>query len=215
MTIRSKIFKHNLLQQFSLHLFAKRPIVGLRTLGDFKYNLAKRVALAALQIRLNVSGRGNGDVNFVEFNSLDSAREGCNICSLDLTCASDDWESAIVSTVSAIHKLGKFGVTNSELERYSSALLTDAQQLYSMENMVDGEALGLSSNELLTGLMDTMSNNHQFMSAEEALVCTEAALTSLSVTEVGKAAAELANHVLGLADTKSKLENELITVIAW
>jgi len=213
-TVRSKIFKHNLLQQFSLHLFAKRPIVGLRTLGDFRYNLAKRVALAALQIRLNVSGRGTGDVNFVEFNSLDSAREGCNVCSLDLTCASEDWESAIVSTVSAIHKLGKYGVTYSELERYSSALMTDAQQLYSMESMGEGQ-VGLSSNELLNGLMETMSNNHQFMSAEESLVCTEAALTSLTVDEVRKAAADLANHVLNMADpSMDGLKNELVTVIA-
>ena len=173
------------------------------------------MALAALQIRMNVSGRGSGDVNFVEFNSLDSAREGCNICSLDFTCASDDWEKAIISTVSAIHKLGKYGVTNSELQRYSSALLTDAQQLFSMESMVEGGDVGMSSNEILAGLMQTVSSTHQYMSAEESLVCTEAALTSLTVDDVGKAAAELSNHILNLANPKDGLDNELITVIAW
>lgn len=205
------------MQQFSFHLFAKRPIVGLKTVGDFKYNLAKRVALAALQIRMNVSGRGSGDVAFVEFNALDSAREGCNVCALDFACTSENWEKAIITTVSAIHKLGKYGVTNSELQRYSSALFTDAQQLYSMENMAegDGEALGLSSNEILSGLMQTISSTHQCMSAEQALVCTEATLASLSVAEVGKAAAELSNHILNLANPQEGLENELMTVIAW
>jgi hypothetical protein len=84
--IRPHIFRHELLQGFSLHLFAKRPVDPVVDLASYRRTLARRVALAALQIRLNVGGRSDDPAcTFVEFNQLDSAREGCAVCSLDMT----------------------------------------------------------------------------------------------------------------------------------
>lgn len=74
--IRPHIFKHELLQNFSFHLFAKRPVEPIEDMASFRRSLARRVCLAALQIRLNVGGRSDDPAfTFVEFNQLDSARE--------------------------------------------------------------------------------------------------------------------------------------------
>lgn len=62
-------------QAFSLHVFAKRPIEPINALGDFRRAIMKRIALAALQIRLSVNSRTDPPYLSVEFNQLDSPRE--------------------------------------------------------------------------------------------------------------------------------------------
>lgn len=64
-----------ILQAFSLHVFAKRPIEAITKLGDFRRAIMKRIALAALQIRLSVNSRADPPYLSVEFNQLDSPRE--------------------------------------------------------------------------------------------------------------------------------------------
>lgn len=62
-------------QSFALHVFAKRPIEPITALGDFRRAIMKRIALAALQIRLSVNSRNDPPYLSVEFNQLDSPRE--------------------------------------------------------------------------------------------------------------------------------------------
>lgn len=62
-------------QAFSLHVFAKRPIEPITSLGDFRRAIMKRIALAALQIRMSVNSRKDPPYLSVEFNQLDSPRE--------------------------------------------------------------------------------------------------------------------------------------------
>ena len=84
-----------------MHLFAKRPVESTVDLDSFRKSLARRVALAALQIRLNVGGRSDDPAfTFVEFNQLDSAREGCAVCSLDMTSEPHKWKDAICKSLS-------------------------------------------------------------------------------------------------------------------
>jgi hypothetical protein len=54
---RTKLYHHDLLQSFSFHLFAKRPIEPITTYSSLKRELMKRLILTALQIRLNVLQR--------------------------------------------------------------------------------------------------------------------------------------------------------------
>jgi hypothetical protein len=61
-------------QAFSFHLFAKRPIEAVQTLGDYRRSVMKRIAILALQIRLNVLARDDPPFTFIEFNQLDSSR---------------------------------------------------------------------------------------------------------------------------------------------
>jgi len=192
--IRPHIFRHELLQAFSLHLFAKRPVEPTTDLPSFQRSLARRIALAALQIRLNVGGRSDDPAfTFVEFNQLDSVREGCAVCSLDLTAEPHRWKDAIHKSVSEIRRLGVHGVTAGEMERYASSLMTDAEQLAAQGDRI-------KHNDQLTYVMETVANGNTLMSPIQAYHMTAKALSSLTLEQVNKAAAELCSHVTSFHD---------------
>ncbi|KAL7536921.1 hypothetical protein ACHAXR_007470 [Thalassiosira sp. AJA248-18] len=204
--IRPHIFKHELLQNFSFHLFAKRPVEPIEDMASFRRSLARRVCLAALQIRLNVGGRSDDPAfTFVEFNQLDSAREGCAVCSLDMTAEPARWEEAVTKSISEIRKLGLHGVTPGEMERYASALLTDAEQLAAQGDMI-------SHSDQLAYLMETVANGHTFMSPEQSYAVTEQALSTLTLEEVNSAAAELCAHITGLKDGEATSTGVVVAV---
>lgn len=71
-----RIFKHELLQSFSFHLFAKRPMEPVVTTENLRRELMRRIALSALQIRFNVGQRQDPLFTFVDFNQNNWAREG-------------------------------------------------------------------------------------------------------------------------------------------
>lgn len=54
---RPRIFHHELLQSFSFHVFAKRPMEPVTTFSSLRKDLMRRIALSALQIRFNVMQR--------------------------------------------------------------------------------------------------------------------------------------------------------------
>eukprot|EP00554_Chaetoceros_debilis_P006134 CAMPEP_0194079482 /NCGR_PEP_ID=MMETSP0149-20130528/5671_1 /TAXON_ID=122233 /ORGANISM="Chaetoceros debilis, Strain MM31A-1" /LENGTH=1254 /DNA_ID=CAMNT_0038760989 /DNA_START=225 /DNA_END=3989 /DNA_ORIENTATION=+ len=190
--VRPHIFRHELLQAFSLHLFAKRPVEPITDLPSFRRSLARRVALAALQIRLNVGGRSDDPpFTFVEFNQLDSAREGCAICSLDMTAEPHRWKDAVCKSIAEVRKLGIHGVTPSEMERYASALMTDAEQLAAQGDRI-------SNGDQLSYLMETVANGHTFMSPEQSYEITGKALMELTLEEVNDAARDLCSHVTSI-----------------
>jgi len=203
--VRPHIFRHELLQAFSLHLFAKRPVDPITDLPSFRRSLARRVALAALQIRLNVGGRSDDPAfTFVEFNQLDSAREGCAVCSLDLTAEPSRWRDAICKSLSEIRKLGLFGVTPGEMERYASALMTDAEQLAAQGDRI-------SHGDQLAYLMETVANGHTFMSPEQSYEMTANALSTMTLEEVNQAAKELCSHITAIGG-EAQSEGSLVAV---
>ncbi len=53
----------------------------------------------------------------VEFNQLklNSTREGCAVCSLDMTAEPNQWKKAVTKSIAKIHKLGLHGVTPGEI----------------------------------------------------------------------------------------------------
>ena len=166
-------------------------------MNSYRASLAKRVALAALQIRLNVGGRSDDPAfTFVEFNQLDSAREGCAVCSLDMTAEPHKWKEAIATSLSEIRKLGIYGVTMGEMERYASSLMTDGEQLAAQGDRI-------SHGDQLSYLMETVANGHTFMSPEQSYEMTIKALSSLTIEDVNNAAAELCSHITALKDKES------------
>lgn len=204
--IRPHIYRHELLQAFSLHLFAKRPVEPIVDMASFRHSLARRIALAALQIRLNVGGRSDDPAfTFVEFNQLDSAREGCAVCSLDMTAEPARWKDAICKSVSEIRKLGLYGVTSGEMERYASSLMTDAEQLAAQGDRIQ-------HGDQLSYLMETVANGHTFMSPEQSFSMTAEALASLTVEEVNTAAAELCCHVTNIHEGQESADGVVIAV---
>lgn len=187
-----------------MHLFAKRPVEPVTDMKSLRRNLSRRVALAALQIRLNVGGRSDDPAfTFVEFNQLDSAREGCAICSLDMTAEPHRWKEAVCKAVSEVRRLGVHGVTPSEMERYASALMTDAEQLAAQGDRI-------SNGDQLTYLMETVANGHTFMSPEQSFEVTLQALSSLTLEEVNQAAKDLCSHVTCLNANEPRQDGVLI-----
>lgn len=196
--------RHELLQAFSFHLFAKRPVEPITDIQSFRRSLARRVALAALQIRLNVGGRSDDPAfTFVEFNQLDSAREGCAICSLDMTSEPHRWKEAICKAISEVRKLGVHGVTPSEMERYASALMTDAEQLAAQGDRI-------SNGDQLSYLMETIANGNTFMSPEQSYQITSKALSTLTLEDVNQAAKDLCSHVTCINDNEEANDGVLI-----
>jgi len=204
--IRPHLFRHELLQAFSLHLFAKRPVEQIVDLKSFRRSLARRVALAALQIRLNVGGRSDDPAfTFVEFNQLDSAREGCSVCSLDMTAEPHRWKDAICKSLSEIRKLGIYGVTPGEMERYASSLMTDAEQL-----AAQGDRIG--HGDQLSYMMETVANGHTFMSPLQSYEVTAKALSTLTMEEVNEVAAELCTHITSFNKDAEPMEGPCIAI---
>ena len=164
--VRAHVFQHELLQQFSFHLFAKRPVERITTLADHRAVTTKRIVLSALQVRLNVLARAEPLFSFVEFQHLDSAREACAVCSLDMNGDAARWEEAVAAAVKETRRMGQFGLTQSELARFGAALVTDSEQLAAMGDQ-------LAHGEQLTHLMETVACEHTFMdpaTAHEATV---------------------------------------------
>ena len=205
--VRPHIYKHELLQSFSLHLFAKRKVQKIVTMEEFKNSLARRIVLAALQIRLNVNGRGDDPpFTFVEFNQLDSPREGCAVCSLDLMAENDRWREALVMAVSEIRRLGKFGLTEGEMMRYAGALLSDSAQVAAQGDRI-------SHSDQLSYLMETVACGHAFMTPMQSYQMTDKALGELSLEDVNAAAKELCSHVLSMGEAENvKIEGPVIAI---
>ena len=109
--MRAHVFQHELLQQFSFHLFAKRPVERITTLAEHRAVTTKRIVLSALQVRLNVLARAEPLFSFVEFQHLDSAREACAVCSLDMNGDAARWEEAVAAAVKETRRMGQFGLT--------------------------------------------------------------------------------------------------------
>jgi hypothetical protein len=70
-----EVFSHELLQSFSFHMFAKRPIESITTVEALKREVLRKIAQSALQIRLNIRSRQEPLYTFIDFNQLNWQRE--------------------------------------------------------------------------------------------------------------------------------------------
>jgi hypothetical protein len=109
------VFQHELMQCASVHVFAKFPVEPIRTLADYRRALIKRLVVVAMQVRLNVHARGE-PISMVEFSHLDSPREACAVCALDMMANADNWQEAVRVVGKEIKKMALFGLSPSELQ---------------------------------------------------------------------------------------------------
>jgi hypothetical protein len=58
----------------------------------------------ALQIRLSVNSRTDPPFSMIEFNQLDSPREACAVCYLDMTAEPDRWHEAVRLAVKEVRR---------------------------------------------------------------------------------------------------------------
>ena len=192
---KPRIFKHELLQSFSFHLFAKRPIEPVTSKRSLRRELMRRMCLSALQIRFNVQQRQDPLFTFVDFNQLNWPREGCAVCSLDLTTDPASWRDAVRLAVREIRRLGLFGLTASELGRYKQAVLSEAEQAAAQADQTGNE-------EVLTELMEAEACGHTFMHPTQRLEATSEALESISLEDMKEVAKELCEHLSHIDTTE-------------
>ena len=185
---KPRVYSHELLQAFSFHLFAKRPIEPITTFATLKRDIMRKIALSALQIRFNVCQRQGPLFTFVDFNQLNWPREGCAVCSLDLTTDASSWRNAVVAAVKEIRRLGIFGLTLSELNRYKSAILLETEQYAAQGDRISNE-------DVLTSLMEARSCSHTFMHPHERLEMTYAAVDDINLDDINVIASELCEHL--------------------
>ena len=185
---KPRVYNHELLQAFSFHLFAKRPIEPITTFDTLKRDIMRKLALSTLQIRFNVVQRQDPLFTFVDFNQLNWPREGCAVCSLDLTTDTSSWRNAVVAAVKEIRRLGIYGLTLGELNRYKSAVLLESEQYAAQGDKISNE-------DVLNSVMEAKSCSHTFMHPYQRLQMTYAAIDDITLDDVNKIASELCEHL--------------------
>ncbi|XP_047940416.1 stromal processing peptidase, chloroplastic [Salvia hispanica] len=223
-----QIFQHELLQNFSVNMFCKIPVNKVRTFGDLRNVLMKRIFLSALHFRINTRYQSsNPPFTAVELDHSDSGREGCTVTTLTVTAEPRNWQNAIKVAVQEVRRLKEFGVTNGELARYLDALLKDSEQLAAMIDNV-------SSVDNLDFIMESDALGHTVMDqrqGHESLVAVASTVTLEEVNSVGAEVLEFISdfgkqsapspaaivacvpkkvHVDGIGETEFKIEPEEI-----
>ena len=88
----------------------------------------------------------------------------------------NSWDEAILKCTSEIHRLGHYGLTTSEFDRYKEAILADASQL-----AAQGDTL--AHGDVINFLMEGVACGHTQMVMEDSFVATEVALACLTLEE--------------------------------
>uniref|UniRef100_A0A7N0TGG2 Chloroplast processing enzyme n=1 Tax=Kalanchoe fedtschenkoi TaxID=63787 RepID=A0A7N0TGG2_KALFE len=177
-----KLFQHELLQNFSLNIFCKIPVNKVRTYGDLRNVLMKRIFLSALHFRINTRYKSsNPPFTSIELDHSDSGREGCTVTTLTVTSEPSNWKGAVKVAVHEVRRLKEFGVTEGELARYLDALIKDSEQVAAMIDNV-------SSVDNLDFIMESDALGHTVMDqrqGHDSLVAVAGTITLQEVNSVG------------------------------
>lgn len=184
-----QIFQHELLQNFSINMFCKVPVNKVRTFGDLRNVLMKRIFLSALHFRINTRYQSsNPPFTAVELDHSDSGREGCTVTTLTVTAEPRNWQNAIKVAVQEVRRLKEFGVTNGELARYLDALLKDSEQLAAMIDNV-------SSVDNLDFIMESDALGHTVMDQRQGHESLVAVASTVTLEEVNSVGAEVLEFI--------------------
>jgi len=170
-----QIFQHEHLSHVSFNIFSKLPVLPLRHMGDLHRTVNQRIVLLVLQSRIQsrYAELDHEHYKRCELDHSDSAREGCTVSTVTVTCEPLHWKYALQVAVEEARRLKKFGLTAGELTRFKSAMMRDSEQLAqqagfvpSLENLdfvMEHDALGhvvmdqIQGHEALLRLDDVIS----------------------------------------------------------
>uniref|UniRef100_A0A0V0J145 Stromal processing peptidase, chloroplastic n=1 Tax=Solanum chacoense TaxID=4108 RepID=A0A0V0J145_SOLCH len=209
-----QIFRHELLQNFSINMFCKIPVNKVRTYGNLRNVLMKRIFLSALHFRINTRYKSsNPPFTSVELDHSDSGREGCTVTTLTVTAEPKNWRNAIKVAVQEVRRLKEFGVTKGELARYTDALLKDSEQLAAMiDNVssVDNLDFVMESDALGHTVMDQSQGHESLLAVAGTITLEEVNATGAEVLEYisdfGKPSAPLPAAIVACVPTKVHVE---------
>ncbi|KAL1833643.1 hypothetical protein ACET3Z_003294 [Daucus carota] len=209
-----QIFQHELLQNFSVNMFCKIPVKKVRTFGDLRNVLMKRIFLSALHFRINTRYKSsNPSFTSIELDHSDSGREGCTVTTLTVTAEPKNWQNAIKVAVQEVRRLKEFGVTKGELARYMDALLKDSEQLAAMIDNVaslDNLDFVMESDALGHTIMDQMQSHESLLAVAGTVTLEEVNSIGAEVLEYisdfGKPSAPIPAAVVACVPKKVHVE---------
>ena len=149
-----QLFQHEHLSHVSFNIFSKLPVLPLRHMGDLHRTVNQRIALLVLQSRIQsrYAELDHEHYKRCELDHSDSAREGCTVSTVTVTCEPLHWKYALQVAVEEARRLKQYGLTPGELTRFKSAMMRDSEQLAqqagfvpSLENLdfvMEHDALG-------------------------------------------------------------------------
>jgi predicted Zn-dependent peptidase len=149
-----QLFQHEHLSHVSFNIFSKLPVLPLRHMGDLHRTVNQRIALLVLQSRIQsrYAELDHEHYKRCELDHSDSAREGCTVSTVTVTCEPLHWKYALQVAVEEARRLKQYGLTSGELTRFKSAMMRDSEQLAqqagfvpSLENLdfvMEHDALG-------------------------------------------------------------------------
>lgn len=181
------IFQHELLQNFSIHLFCKIPVSKVQTYGDLRDVLMKRIFLSTLHFRINSRYKSsNPPFTAIELDHSDSGREGCTVSTLTVHAEPKNWKDAVKVAVQEVRRLKEFGVTKGELTRYMSALIKDSEHLAAMiDNVpsVDNLDFIMESDALGHTVMDQKQGHESLLAVAETVTLEDVNSSGAKVLE--------------------------------
>ncbi|GMY29028.1 stromal processing peptidase, chloroplastic [Fagus crenata] len=202
-----QIFQHELLQNFSINFFCKIPVNKVRTYGDLRNVLMKRIFLSALHFRINTRYKSsNPPFTSIELDHSDSGREGCTVTTLTVTAEPKNWQSAIKVAVQEVRRLKEFGVTKGELTRYMDALLKDSEHLAAMIDNV-------SSVDNLDFIMESDALSHTVMDQRQGHESLVAVAGTVMLEEVNSVGAKVLEYIADFGKATSPLPAAIVACV--
>lgn len=154
-----KIFRNELLEGLQLNFYAKAPARPLRTLEDIRHLVAVRVLIGVLQFR--IVSRYSSNHAPVQIDHSDSFREGCAVTAVTVNADPRDWRNALACVVQEIRAICDYGITESEMKRYMTAMLKDV-----MKGVVENDTV--PSEDHLNFILTSDVFNHVIMHPERS-----------------------------------------------
>ncbi|GJS89789.1 stromal processing peptidase chloroplastic [Tanacetum coccineum] len=206
-----QIFQHELLQNFSINMFCKIPVNKVKTYGDLRNVLMKRIFLSALHFRINSRYKVNLQSSSPPFTSIeldhsDSGREGCTVTTLTVTAEPKSWQGAIKVATQEVRRLKEFGVTKGELARYLDALLKDSEQLAAMcEN--------ISSVDNLDFVMESDALGHMVMDHKQSHESLLGVAGTITLEEVNYVGAQVLEYISDFGNASAPVPAAIVACV--
>ncbi|KAI0496559.1 hypothetical protein KFK09_022879 [Dendrobium nobile] len=202
-----QVFQHELIQNFSINMFCKIPVSSVRSYGDLRTVLMKRIFLSALHFRINTRYKSsNPPFTSIELDHSDSGREGCTVTTLTVTAEPKNWQSAIKVAVQEVRRLKEFGVTKGELTRYMDALIKDSEQLAAMIDNVP-------SVDNLDFIMESDALSHTVMDQRQGHECLVAVAETVTLEEVNSVGAEVLEFISDFGKSTAPLSAAIVACV--
>jgi len=182
------IFKHELLQSFSLTVFAKEPLARRTSVSDLADFLTDRIVACCVARRLNKRERPNPPFSGVEFDFSDAPSEGCVVSTFIVYADAASWEPAVQRALQELHVLAAHGLAAAEVGAMKRAILADSR--------LRAQQSWAASVEQLALLMEADALGHTFTEPSHYDLALHLAAEAVDEERVNRRLCDLVAHIV-------------------